>query len=73
MRAQSQDEKQAKAQEKEKLQTLIAARQKAESIQAEYEARLKALQDDSERKQMDLSEAMSQVYFTIDFQFRFRF
>ena len=61
MRAQSQEEKEAKAQEREKLLTLIAARERAEGIQAEYEARLKALQADSEKKQGDLSEALNQV------------
>lgn len=61
MRAQSQEEKEAKAQEREKLLTLIAARERAEGIQAEYEARLKALEADSEKKQGDLSEALGQV------------
>ena len=41
MKAQNKEEKLAKQQEREKLQREIAAREKAERIQSEYEDRLK--------------------------------
>ncbi len=41
MKAQNKEEKLAKAQEREKLQREIAAREKAEKMQAEYEERFR--------------------------------
>ncbi|TRY74465.1 hypothetical protein TCAL_08314 [Tigriopus californicus] len=61
MKAQNREEKLAKQQEREKLQREIAARERAERIQAEYEDRLKALQSDMEKRQKDLIEAQDQI------------
>ncbi len=61
MKAQNKEEKQAKQQEREKLQREIAAREKAERMQAEYEDRLKSLQSDMETRQRDLLEAQDRI------------
>ncbi|CAB4062645.1 RDX [Lepeophtheirus salmonis] len=61
MKAQNKEEKLAKQQEREKLQREIAAREKAERIQAEYEDRLKAMQEDMEKRQKALLEAQEQI------------
>lgn len=61
MKAQNKEEKMAKQQEREKLQREIAAREKAEKIQAEYEEKLRALQADMESRQNALQEAQVQI------------
>lgn len=61
MKAQNKEEKMAKQQEREKLQREIAARERAERIQAEYEERLKSLQSEMEKRQKDLLEAQDQI------------
>ena len=61
MKAQNKEEKLAKQQEREKLQREIAAREKAERMQAEYEERLRALQSDMEKRQKDLLDAQEQI------------
>lgn len=61
MKAQNKEEKMAKQQEREKLQREIAAREKAERMQAEYEERLKSLQNDMEVRQKDLLQAQEQI------------
>lgn len=42
---------------REKLQLEIAAREKAEKKQQEYEERIKSMQDEMEKRQQDLAEA----------------
>lgn len=42
---------------REKLQLEIAAREKAEKKQQEYEEKIKTMQDDLEKRQQDLQEA----------------
>ena len=42
---------------REKLQLEIAAREKAERKQQEYEERIKNMQDEMEKRQQDLQEA----------------
>lgn len=42
---------------REKLQLEIAAREKAEKKQQEYEEKIKSMQDDLEKRQMDLEAA----------------
>ncbi|QQP49122.1 Moesin/ezrin/radixin -like protein 1like [Caligus rogercresseyi] len=49
------------AAEREKLQKEIAAREKAERIQAEYEDRFRAMQEDMETRQKALVEAQQQI------------
>ena len=61
MKAQNKEEKMAKQQEREKLQREIAAREKAEKIQAEYEEKLRAMQADMEKRQSALVEAQDQI------------
>lgn len=61
MKAQNKEEKLAKQQEREKLQREIAAREKAERIQAEYEEKLKKMQADMEMRQKALLEAQSTI------------
>lgn len=61
MKAQNKEEKMAKQQEREKLQREIAAREKAEKIQAEYEEKLRALQADMESRQKALQDAQVQI------------
>lgn len=61
MKAQNKEEKLAKQQEREKLQREIAAREKAEKIQAEYEERLKSMQADMEKRQTSLIEAQEKI------------
>lgn len=57
MKAQAREEKNAKQQEREKLQLALAARERAEKKQQEYEDRLKQMQEEMERSQRDLMEA----------------
>jgi len=61
MKAQNKEEKLAKQQEREKLQREIAARERAEKIQAEYQEQLKAMQADMEKRQAALLEAQEQI------------
>merc|ERR1712226_1615043 len=61
MKAQNKEEKLAKQQGREKLQREIAAREKAEKIQSEYEDRLKKMQADMELRQKALLDAQSTI------------
>ena len=61
MKAQNKEEKLAKQQEREKLQREIAAREKAERIQAEYEDRLKKMQAEMEMRQKALLDAQTTI------------
>jgi len=61
MKAQAREEKNAKQQEREKLQLALAARERAEKKQQEYEDRLKQMQEDMERSQKDLLEAQVMI------------
>jgi len=61
MKAQNKEEKMAKQQEREKLQREIAAREKAERIQAEYEDRLKRMQAEMETRQKALLDAQTTI------------
>ncbi|KMZ08853.1 moesin/ezrin/radixin homolog 1 isoform X9 [Drosophila suzukii] len=61
MKAQAREEKNAKQQEREKLQLALAARERAEKKQQEYEDRLKQMQEDMERSQRDLLEAQDMI------------
>ncbi|XP_040174109.1 moesin/ezrin/radixin homolog 1 isoform X2 [Anopheles arabiensis] len=61
MKAQARDEKNAKQQEREKLQLALAARERAEKKQQEYEDRLRSMQEEMERKQANLSEAQDTI------------
>lgn len=57
MKAQAREEKNAKQQEREKLQLALAARERAEKKQQEYEDRLRNMQEEMERSQANLIEA----------------
>lgn len=61
MKAQAREEKNAKQQEREKLQMALAARERAEKKQQEYEDRLKQMQEDMERSQASLLEAQEMI------------
>lgn len=61
MKAQAREEKNAKQQEREKLQMALAARERAEKKQQEYEDRLKAMQEEVERSQASLLEAQEMI------------
>ncbi|XP_020713934.1 moesin/ezrin/radixin homolog 1 isoform X2 [Ceratitis capitata] len=61
MKAQAREEKNAKQQEREKLQLALAARERAEKKQHEYEDRLKQMQEEMERSQKDLIEAQEMI------------
>uniref|UniRef100_W8B8R5 Moesin/ezrin/radixin homolog 1 n=1 Tax=Ceratitis capitata TaxID=7213 RepID=W8B8R5_CERCA len=61
MKAQAREEKNAKQQEREKLQLALAARERAEKKQQEYEDRLKQMQEEMERSQKDLIEAQEMI------------
>ncbi|XP_046668055.1 moesin/ezrin/radixin homolog 1 isoform X2 [Homalodisca vitripennis] len=61
MKAQAREEKQAKQLQREKLQLEIAAREKAEKKQQEYEEKIKSMQDDLEKRQQDLQEAKDMI------------
>ncbi|KAJ8938667.1 hypothetical protein NQ318_020365 [Aromia moschata] len=56
-----QREKLAKQQQREKLQFEIAARERAEKKQQEYEDRIKAMQEEMERSQANLQEAQEMI------------
>lgn len=61
MKAQAREEKNAKQQEREKLQLALAARERAEKKQQEYEDRLKQMQEEVERSQQSLLEAQEMI------------
>jgi len=61
MKAQNKEEKMAKQQEREKLQREIAAREKAEKMQAEYEERFRSMQAEMERRQKELQDAQETI------------
>uniref|UniRef100_A0A4D5R907 Moesin/ezrin/radixin homolog 1 n=1 Tax=Scolopendra viridis TaxID=118503 RepID=A0A4D5R907_SCOVI len=61
MKAQAREEKLAKQQEREKLQREIIAREMAEKKHQEYEDRIRAMQQEMERRQNELSEAQEQI------------
>jgi len=61
MKAQAREEKMAKQQQREKLQLEIAAREKAERKQQEYEEKIKSMQDEMEKRQQDLAEAQEMI------------
>ncbi|XP_077292776.1 moesin isoform X2 [Arctopsyche grandis] len=61
MKTQARDEKIAKQQQREKLQLEIAARERAERKQQEYEDRLRNLQEEMERSQANLIEAQDMI------------
>lgn len=61
MKAQAREEKNVKQQEREKLQLALAARERAEKKQQEYEDRLKQMQEEMERSQKDLMEAQEMI------------
>lgn len=61
MKAQAREEKNAKQQEREKLQLALAARERAEKKQQEYEDRLKAMQEEMEKSQKDLMIAQDTI------------
>jgi len=62
MKAQAREEKLAKQQQREKLQLEIAAREKAERKQQEYEDKLKLMQEEMERSQKHLQEAQDIIH-----------
>ena len=61
MKAQAQEERRSKMKEREKLQREIAAREMAERKQQEYAERLKAMQEEMERRQRELLEAQETI------------
>lgn len=61
MKAQAREEKNAKQQEREKLQLALAARERAEKKQQEYEDRLRNMQEEMERSQAHLIEAQDMI------------
>lgn len=61
MKTQAREEKQAMQQQREKLQMEIAAREKAEKKQQEYEERLRSMQEEIERRQQELSNAQDMI------------
>lgn len=61
MKAQAREEKNAKQQEREKLQMALAAREKAEKKQQEYEDRLRTMQEEINRSQANLVEAQDMI------------
>ena len=61
MKAQNKEEKLAKQQEREKLQREIAAREKAEKMQAEYEERFRSMQHEMERRKSELDAAQETI------------
>jgi len=61
MKAQAREEKNAKQQEREKLQMALAARERAEKKQQEYEDRLRIMQEEINRSQANLMEAQDMI------------
>lgn len=61
MKAQAREEKNAKQQEREKLQMAVAARERAEKKQQEYEDRFRLMQEEINRSQANLIEAQDMI------------
>jgi len=61
MKAQAREEKLAKQQQREKLQLEIAARERAEKKQQEFEERLRTMSEEMEKRQQDLAEAQDMI------------
>ncbi|XP_022905556.1 moesin/ezrin/radixin homolog 1 isoform X2 [Onthophagus taurus] len=61
MKAQARDEKVAKQQQREKLQLEIAARERAEKKQQEYEDKLRQMEEEVTRSQQSLQEAQEMI------------
>lgn len=61
MKAQAREEKNAKQAEREKLQMALAARERAEKKQQEYEDRLRTMQEEINRSQANLMEAQDMI------------
>ncbi|CAB3381237.1 moesin/ezrin/radixin homolog 1 isoform X2 [Cloeon dipterum] len=61
MKAQSREERMAKQQQREKLQMEIAARERAERKQQEYEDKLRTMQEEMEKRQSELTEAQEMI------------
>lgn len=61
MKAQAREEKNAKQMEREKLQMALAARERAEKKQQEYEDRLRTMQEEINRSQANLMEAQDMI------------
>jgi hypothetical protein len=56
MKAQNNEEKLTNQLEREKLQREIAAREKAEKMQAEYEERFRSIQQEMERRETKVAK-----------------
>ena len=56
MKAQNNEEKLTNQLEREKLQREIAAREKAEKMQAEYEERFRSIQQEIERREIKVAK-----------------
>jgi hypothetical protein len=61
MKAQAREERLAKQQQREKLQLEIAARERAERKQQEYEDKLRTMQEEMEKRQNELLEAQDMI------------
>lgn len=61
MKSQAREEKLAKQQQREKLQMEIAARERAEKKQQEYEERLRTMQEEMAKRQQDLEAAQDMI------------
>ncbi|KAF4530264.1 hypothetical protein B566_EDAN007305 [Ephemera danica] len=61
MKAQAREERLAKQQQREKLQLEIAARERAERKQQEYEDKLRSMQEEMEKRQNELLEAQDMI------------
>ena len=61
MKAQNKEEKLAKQQEREKLQREIAAREKAEKMQAEYVERFHSMQQEMDRRQTEFKYMLEAI------------
>ncbi|CAG0878919.1 unnamed protein product [Darwinula stevensoni] len=62
MKAQAREEKLQKQQERERLQREIHARELAEKKQQEYEDRIKMMQEEMKRRQIELAEAQETIH-----------
>lgn len=61
LQAQAKEEKLAREKQREKLQLEIAARERAEKKQQEYEERLRNMAEEMERRQTELNEAQEMI------------
>lgn len=61
MKAQAKEEKLAREKQREKLQLEIAARERAEKKQQEFEERLRTMAEEMERRQAELNEAQEMI------------